>query len=84
MDVADESLMDTSAAACDDTPAAASKETVGPVTQADSGGVTAETNTTTDSAGTGGVLSASHITSALYDALLSSRLQSKLNIVSFL
>ena len=56
MDVADESVMDTSAAACEDTPAAASIETDGTLTAADSGGATADTNTTADSASIGGEL----------------------------
>ena len=54
MDVADESVMYTSAAACDETPAAASIETVGTLTAADSGGATADTNNTADSASIGG------------------------------
>ena len=56
MDVADESVMDTSAVACDETPAAASIETDGTLTAADSGGATADTNTTADSTGIQGEL----------------------------
>ena len=64
MDVADESVMDTSAAACEDTPAAASIETGGTLTAADSGGATADTNNPSDSTGIASELGVCHVTSA--------------------